>query len=296
MALDFMENDSLEFKLKFLKSGTELIDDDLDDDAQEEELTIDGIYERVKEPENQTEMIQNLETLFNTECSLKVAERYILKKVAQIEHKFENFDEVYKRVTDLNPIQNDALTFQFVRTGIQNIYRGVLNVLLEDETAFSIQLPCMNSMSHFGYNEDGVMIPLEVRGYLSIDNISTLLTYITMYFIFYEALLDLAASTTPNPQRLRSILYLVKSMADTSRVNDTTFYQTIQRVYSALQIKGDSALISYVDREINYSIGGDLVIENTYSALQQSINCLGSSKQLKKIESFNMASQAQKYS
>lgn len=230
--MEFIQRNALQFQLDMIKRNANLPDNEMDVASQGEATAIESIYEQLRNPDDEATTIRNLETLFNSHCSLEVVEKYVRKKTQQIENRFEDFDSVYDRA--MNRSRNDSLTFQLIRSGIHQIYRVVVNVLLEGKDEFTIQLSSLNSLSHFGYNDRGIMVPLQVRGYLTINNMATLLTYSTMFFIFYEALLDIAESNSPNPQRLRSILYLIKSMVKV-RVNDTTFYQTI-RSYAKLKL------------------------------------------------------------
>lgn len=278
----YMRQNSLHLFLEQIKTSANLINDDDGNDIPVE-AAIETLYGNIHEPTNEDEQTRNLETMFNTNCNLKVIEKYILRKTRQIERKFDNFEAAFQRAMNLG---NDTKTFELIRTGIIQAYRVVVNVLLEGEEAFVINLPSCSSKKHYGYNSDGTMVPLTVRGYYTIETLPTLLVYCTMFFIFYEALLDVASTNTPNPQRLRSILYLVKAMVK-MRTNDSTFYQTIQRIYSFLQIKGDSALISYVDREVRIHLAGDLKIQNAYKGTQD--DYLRAEKQLAKVESFNLA-------
>lgn len=119
--------------------------------------------------------------------------------------------------TNVHYVFNGADDLQIIKISMNDYYTVLLNKMCSPDMTFGEDLSQSEEVddSPTAYNL------FEVYTESMQQQIPTLLTYTTMFFIFYEALLNIAEFETPNPQRLRSILYLIKSMTKV-RVNDTS--------------------------------------------------------------------------
>lgn len=229
----------------------------------------DGFLRRLNEmtaTTTESDIDDNLTLIFNMQPTDVTLERFLYKRVEQIELKRAHI--LGKLLNDAHRVlsENDLYTFNATMCALIQMHRELLNILSLG-CKFSIRISCGISSEHMEYNNQGVFRPIvEVNGDQCITKKNRLLTNMFLLLNFYEAFLDCIEDPTNEKQSIcgRFVHYIVyrMSQSEKSAFKNNEVNQQIGLLFKLLRVKLDSILFNYLKRDKSANIVGNLFLQN----------------------------------
>lgn len=189
------------------------------------------------------EMEDRLNAIFQENFTIREVKTFMDSKIRQVEGPFlVNFAGIKERL-DLYLCDNDKKTLVLIETTLCHLYRMTCSILY-DRTPLSIKLPNSLSEGHLKYTTDGVLSPMCINSFVSIEDVAKLFLYAYVTFNFYGALLAYVEQMTvqTNPRNLRCVYYLVRLVFSKThkQLSNKVFLRDMANIFSVLRIMPDS--------------------------------------------------------